>query len=112
MTSSTRTKKRFEDFLDRDRTVAGFGFKLIEEGEAGVVNRLHSPVQHREDERVLGREMIIHRREVDVGGSGNGAQRSRFEAVGGDEAFGCFQDGELGRVEGFGHVHRIIQTFV
>ncbi len=108
-----RPEERFENLLDRERVAAGFPSKAIEERDARVVERLHPSIQHREDKRVLGREVIVNRGEVDPCRSGNRSKGGRFEPVRGDEPLGYVQDGEFGGVDCFRpHSCNLIQTFV
>ena len=97
------TKECFQNFLHRDRPIAHFGLKSVEQSEARFVQRFHPPIQHRENEGVLGRKVIVDRGEINSGSGRDGAKGSRAEAMGRDKPFGRVEDSDLGGMQFFRH---------
>src|SRR5262245_33943615 len=69
-----RAKQGLKNLLDRNRVVASVLLELIEQSETRFVERFHPSIQHGEDEGILGREMIIDRRQVHSGCARNRTQ--------------------------------------
>ena len=92
-----RPDQRAEDGVDAGASAAGCfrGFQFVEPlavgGEAAGDEQFG-------DQFVLGAEMIVHRREIDVGGGDDVAQRDVGEAAIGIKPFGGAQDRGSGMI--------------
>src|SRR5260370_201011 len=74
----------------------GGGLGGGEQSEAGRVQRIQKPGDHRVEQRFFRLEVVIDCSEVDAGFGGDGAERSRLDAVMGEEPFGRVEDTVFG----------------
>ena len=73
-----------QDRLDRRRAVSGVGLDLCQALEPLPVNRADDTVEHGAKENLLGAEVVMNRRKVDAGLTGDGSQRRAGEPVSDD----------------------------
>ncbi|KAG0754268.1 hypothetical protein G6F22_021082 [Rhizopus arrhizus] len=81
-----------------------FAAGALELRQAGAGHLVHAAAEHLVDQVFLGAEVVIDRRDVDVGLAGHLAQRGAGETVLGEQLLGGTEDAVLGReVGGLGH---------
>ena len=68
-------------------TAAGFAFQFLELGVQGLAERRQIALEHRLDQRFLGTEVVIDRRQIDAGPAGDGAQAGLGEPLLGEQNF-------------------------
>jgi hypothetical protein len=67
--------------------VAGFAFQFFELGVQGLAERRQITLEHRLNQRFLGTEVVIDRRQIDPGPAGDGAQAGLGETLLGEQNF-------------------------
>ena len=67
---------------------------FLEQGNALFVQRVQAPREHRAEQLALAAEVIIDRRQVDLGLGGHQAQAGGFEAVFHEQAFRGVEDAQ------------------
>src|SRR5690606_29352110 len=86
------------------------GKRRLQRLQAPCAQLVQPAAEHLVDQVVLGTEVVIDRREVDVGAAGDLPQGGRREAVFGEQGLGGGEDAVLGgEVAG---IHGAVQTFV
>lgn len=101
----SRAKKCLQNLLNGNGPSAGFLFEARQHGDALLVDGLNAAAKNRQNQFVFGGKVIIDGAEVDFGGGGKMAEGSGAEAVGGEEALGGIENGELGIAPGGGEAH-------